>query len=72
MKAARVMQTVQVLSQDYVSMLEHCSLFARKFPGNMVHTSLSMALSCNGLGLGSWCSPETQPKGILHDYSFSY
>jgi hypothetical protein len=32
-----------------------CPLFARKFGSEAVEGALAMGLSCNGLGLGSWC-----------------
>jgi hypothetical protein len=35
---------------------QRCPLFARKFPANAQQEVLSMALSCAGLGLGSWCN----------------
>lgn len=41
----------------------HCSLLARKFTAAALPGSLHMALSCGGLGLGSWCQ-HNQP---LHD-----
>jgi hypothetical protein len=39
----------------YVPLGYHCPLFGRKFPAAVVNKTLAMALSCNGVGLGSWC-----------------
>jgi hypothetical protein len=39
----------------YQAMGPHCSLIARKFTADALPGTLQMALSCGGLGLGSWC-----------------
>lgn len=44
-----------VAGQGYVPLAYGCPLFARKFPQESVPEALAMGLSCNGLGLGSWC-----------------
>lgn len=44
-----------VLAQGYRPMGYECSLFARKFGPAIVNETLAMALSCTGLGFGSWC-----------------
>jgi hypothetical protein len=42
----------------YVALASHCPLFARKFPASVSNHTLAMALSCAGIGLGSWCSDQ--------------
>jgi hypothetical protein len=44
----------------YQALGSHCSLQARKFPSAAVPAALQMALSCGGLGIGSWCE-QNQP-----------
>lgn len=44
-----------VLREGYQPLGYDCSLFGRKFPASLAHHALEMALSCNGIGLGSWC-----------------
>jgi hypothetical protein len=45
-----------IVDAGYVPPDSHCALFARKFTAAVVNETLAMALSCAGLGLGSWCS----------------
>jgi hypothetical protein len=45
-----------LVDAGYVPLGPHCSLFGRKFTAAVVNQTLAMALSCNGVGLGSWCS----------------
>ncbi len=40
---------------EYQPLGQQCTLFARKFTASALPASLHMALSCTGLGLGSWC-----------------
>lgn len=47
-----------VVSSGYQPVGQHCSLFARKFKQPAAPAALAMALSCNGVGLGSWCRVE--------------
>lgn len=42
-------------SQGYKPMGADCTLLARKFSPEAANATLLMALSCGGLGLGSWC-----------------
>jgi hypothetical protein len=51
---------LQVVSRGYAPLGYHCPLFARKFAPDAVEAVMEMALSCDGLGLGSWC-PHNQP-----------
>jgi len=44
-----------VVAGGYQPMRYGCPLFARKFGSEAVEGALAMGLSCNGLGLGSWC-----------------
>jgi hypothetical protein len=44
----------------YEALGSHCSLLGRKFPGSEVPAALQMALSCAGIGIGSWCE-HNQP-----------
>jgi hypothetical protein len=39
----------------YLLLGQHCPLFGRKFAAAVVNQTLGMALSCNGVSLGSWC-----------------
>jgi hypothetical protein len=47
-----------IVDAGYVPLDSHCALFARKFTAAVVNETLAMALSCAGLGLGSWCSNQ--------------
>jgi hypothetical protein len=47
-----------LVDAGYVPLGPHCSLFGRKFTAAVLNQTLAMALSCNGVGLGSWC-PST-------------
>jgi hypothetical protein len=47
--------TLWVVDAGYVPLGSHCALFARKFTAGVVNEALAMALSCAGVGLGSWC-----------------
>lgn len=45
-----------VVAAGYAPLAPHCPLFARKFTAAVTNHTLAMALSCAGIGLGSWCS----------------
>lgn len=45
-----------LVAAGYVPLSQRCPLFARKFPEDVQEGVLAMALSCRGLGLGSWCA----------------
>jgi hypothetical protein len=47
-----------IVDAGYVPLASHCPLFARKFTAGVVNETLAMALSCAGLGLGSWCADQ--------------
>jgi hypothetical protein len=47
-----------IVGAGYAPLDSHCALFARKFTAAVVNETLAMALSCAGLGLGSWCSDQ--------------
>jgi hypothetical protein len=47
-----------IVDAGYMPLASHCPLFARKFTAGVVNETLAMALSCAGLGLGSWCSEQ--------------
>jgi hypothetical protein len=47
-----------IVDAGYVPLDSHCALFARKFTASVVNETLAMALSCAGLGLGSWCAEQ--------------
>lgn len=44
-----------IVAAGYVPLGVNCPMFARKFPAAAVNQTLALALSCSGLGLGSWC-----------------
>lgn len=46
-----------LVAAGYRPLGQRCPLFARKFTNDTQAEVLSMALSCAGLGLGSWCAP---------------
>jgi hypothetical protein len=48
-----------LVDAGYVALGSHCPLFGRKFAAAVVNQTLAMALSCSGLGLGSWCRSGT-------------
>jgi hypothetical protein len=48
-----------IAAAGYVALASHCPLFARKFPASVANHTLAMALSCAGVGLGSWCSDQS-------------
>jgi hypothetical protein len=52
-----------IVDAGYVPLDSHCALFARKFTAAVVNETLAMALSCAGLGLGSWCSHQQWLSG---------
>ncbi|WIA35555.1 hypothetical protein OEZ86_003980 [Tetradesmus obliquus] len=54
-----------MVSAGYVPLGSHCPLFARKFTAGVVNETLAMALSCAGIGLGSWCA-EQQWLALVH------
>jgi hypothetical protein len=45
-----------LVGAGYAPLGQRCGLFARKFPAGEQEAVLVMALSCRGLGLGSWCA----------------
>jgi hypothetical protein len=45
-----------IVAAGYAPLAFHCPLFARKFTAAVTNHTLAMALSCAGIGLGSWCS----------------
>uniref|UniRef100_A0A383VRB6 Uncharacterized protein n=1 Tax=Tetradesmus obliquus TaxID=3088 RepID=A0A383VRB6_TETOB len=45
-----------VVAAGYAPLAAHCPLFARKFTAAVTNHTLAMALSCAGIGLGSWCA----------------
>ncbi|KAF6256320.1 core-2/I-branching enzyme-domain-containing protein [Scenedesmus sp. NREL 46B-D3] len=47
-----------MVGAGYVPLASHCPLFARKFTAGVVNETLAMALSCAGLGMGSWCTDQ--------------
>jgi hypothetical protein len=52
----RVKGTQWIVAAGYAPLASHCPLFARKFTAAVTNHTLAMALSCAGIGLGSWCS----------------
>jgi hypothetical protein len=45
-----------IVAAGYAPLSSHCPLFARKLTAAVTNHTLAMALSCAGIGLGSWCS----------------